>query len=504
MSISNGATHALNVFVGGQGGGTGLVTVAGGTLTASNSFLGFDASASSNTALVTGLGSVWSNASSLFVGYGGAGNRLTVGSSGQVVSVQGSVGSNASSSSNQVVVTGPGAFLHVQHVLKVGDFGAGNRLVISNGGWVRDDNSIIGLRSTNNEALVTGPGSAWTNTSGLQVGVFRGGNRLTVTNGGLIFSRGIYVGVEPSSTNNRVVIDGGTVLVTNATGAGELNVAGGTNVFNAGLIDVSQLWMLNPLGVFEFNGGTLRTSGTTNNNGRVFTVGNGSRAATLQLQGGTHRFANNLVVSSNATLAGSGAIIAGVTNAGTIAPGFSAGRISITGPLVLSNSSDLRFEIGGPAAGSQYDQLNISNTLTHAGTVNVQLINGFTPSPGQVFQLLTAPSRSGTFANVSLPVLPAGFVWTNRLTVDGSISVGALVAPTQLLNPQVLANGSFQFAFTNLPGLSFTVVTATNLALPLSNWTVLGPATELTPGHYRFTDPGATNQPLRFYRVRWP
>ena len=76
--------------------------------------------------------------------------------------------------------------------------------------------------------------------------------------------------------------------------------------------------------------------------------------------------------------------------------------------------------------------------------------------------------------------------------------------PTILTDPRTLTNGSFQFAFTNLPGLAFNILTTTNLALPLSSWTVLGPATELTPGQYRFTDPAAANRPQRFYRVRWP
>lgn len=504
LSISNGTTAALNLYVGGQGGGTGTVAVAGGTLIASNAYLGFDVAASRNTALVSGPGSLWSNSSSLFVGYSGPGNTLVVSNGAVVRGITAELGHDATSTGNQVTVSGAGAFLNLQNLLYLGNQGAGSRLVVSNGGWVRDDNSFLGYFSTNNEAVVTGPGSTWTNTSGLYVGRFRGGNRLTVTNGGFIFSRGIYIGIETASTNNRVVVDGGTVLVTNATGAGELNLSRGTNVFNAGLIDVAQLWVLNPLGYFEFNGGTLATAGTTNNNGRVFTVGNGTRAATLQLNGGTHTFANNLVLSSNATLAGTGTILGAVTNGGTISPGASAGRLAITGPLVLSSGSDLRFEIGGTVPGSAYDQLSLSNSISHAGTVTVQFINGFTPSPGQVFQLLTAPSRSGTFANISLPVLPAGYVWTNRFATDGSISVGAVVGPTQLINPVVLTNGSFQFGFTNLPGLPFTVLSATNVALPLGSWTVLGPATEFSPGQYRFTDPGATNQPQRFYRVRWP
>ena len=67
-----------------------------------------------------------------------------------------------------------------------------------------------------------------------------------------------------------------------------------------------------------------------------------------------------------------------------------------------------------------------------------------------------------------------------------------------------MANGGFHCAFTNTPGACFGVLAATNPALPLSNWTTLSDATEVSPGQFQFTDPQATNSPGRFYRVRSP
>ena len=67
-----------------------------------------------------------------------------------------------------------------------------------------------------------------------------------------------------------------------------------------------------------------------------------------------------------------------------------------------------------------------------------------------------------------------------------------------------LGDGSFQLSFANAPGASFTVLASTNVALPLSNWTVLGAATEIAPGSYRFIDPQAANSPVKFYGVRAP
>jgi hypothetical protein len=67
-----------------------------------------------------------------------------------------------------------------------------------------------------------------------------------------------------------------------------------------------------------------------------------------------------------------------------------------------------------------------------------------------------------------------------------------------------LPGGAFQFSFTNLNGLGFTVRGTTNLALPFTNWTVLGAPVESPSGQYQFTDPEATNKATRFYRVTSP
>jgi hypothetical protein len=76
--------------------------------------------------------------------------------------------------------------------------------------------------------------------------------------------------------------------------------------------------------------------------------------------------------------------------------------------------------------------------------------------------------------------------------------------PIVLSQATRLGNGAFQFAFTNAPGATFTVLASTNAALPLANWNVLGSVTEISSGQYQFTDLQATNQSLCFYRVRSP
>ncbi len=78
------------------------------------------------------------------------------------------------------------------------------------------------------------------------------------------------------------------------------------------------------------------------------------------------------------------------------------------------------------------------------------------------------------------------------------------VPPVILSGATLLANGSYQFSFTNASGSTYTVLTSTNATLPLSNWTSIGSAFEISPGQFQFADSLANNNPNRFYRVRSP
>jgi hypothetical protein len=62
---------------------------------------------------------------------------------------------------------------------------------------------------------------------------------------------------------------------------------------------------------------------------------------------------------------------------------------------------------------------------------------------------------------------------------------------------QRLANGTFQFAYTNSNGSSASVFASTNLI----NWVSLGAATQISTDLFQFTDGTATNFPRRYYKV---
>jgi hypothetical protein len=120
------------------------------------------------------------------------------------------------------------------------------------------------------------------------------------------------------------------------------------------------------------------------------------------------------------------------------------------------------------------------------------------------------------------PAIGAGNVGANIFSTDqrgyprtqnGLIDLGAVELQSPAANPPVLENitvpagggtNGLQFTFTNAPAADFTVLTATNVSLALTNWTVLGEIPQVALGQYEFTDPQAATNPVRFYRVRSP
>ncbi|HEY6167522.1 MAG TPA: hypothetical protein VI454_05750 [Verrucomicrobiae bacterium] len=386
----------------GNGSPSGQLLITNGALLTQDcdAWIGTGPGGQSNVASVSGSNSRWviNGGNGLFLGSNGAFNRLVI-SNGAFVDVNqnSALGVGATASNNEAVVTGPGSIWNIHCDFTLGSSGSGNRLVVSNGGIVINDQGTLGSSATssNNEALVTGTDSVWSNRFSLVVGSSGSRNLLVVTNGATVYGmQGIILGSTTNSTNNRVIVDGGTLVTTNA-----MDVRRGTNVLNTGLIDVNRLLVTNALGVFEFNGGTLITANGTNSNGRVFRVGNGTNAATLQLNGGTHGFSNNLVISTNASLIGTGTILGSVTNFGTIGAGTSPGSLRINGDLRLQASARMSFELGGLIPTNQYDQIVVTNLVQFAGILSLTLINNFLPNASDSFTLFKFASTSGSFTN---------------------------------------------------------------------------------------------------------
>lgn len=109
-----------------------------------------------------------------------------------------------------------------------------------------------------------------------------------------------------------------------------------------------------------------------------------SRTMTLEVQSGTTLTSTNgLSVKGGGILAGSGSIVGDVTvQGGNIAPGASAGTLSITGDFTQKSTGVYSVELGGTTAGTEHDQIAITGEAELAGFLDVALIDGYRPDAG--------------------------------------------------------------------------------------------------------------------------
>ena len=129
----------------------------------------------------------------------------------------------------------------------------------------------------------------------------------------------------------------------------------------------------------------------------------------LQLSGGT--LDAQFVEIFGGTLRGSGLITTGSgsipgqveSRGGTVSPGNGVGSLSVIGRFANDRNGTMAFDLGGTTAG-QFDSIAVTGSAALDGTLAVSLINGFNPTAGNIFTILTATEDiGGVFDNLIIP-----------------------------------------------------------------------------------------------------
>jgi len=277
------------------------------------------------------------------------------------------------------------------------------------------------------------------------------------------------------NTQNRI-LSTSNQLFTNVnntiSGAGQIGVDQ-TDVINQGVIEANapvNALTLDPRagGVFD-NEGELRVTGAGGmvialgpftNLGDVFiaagrtldrqateytqTAGSTTVDGTLELDAGGD------VMLQSGVLGGTGTVEASVLNpGGTVAPGSSAGTLTVQDAFDQSGGGTLSIELEGADPG-QFDVLAVGATAVLGGTLEVIVGDGFTPSAGESFVVLTAAQVLESFDSVVTQNLPAGFevaVFVNDDNVTVVLACGGDFNGDGALN--ILDFVAFQTAFQN-------------------------------------------------------
>jgi len=220
---------------------------------------------------------------------------------------------------------------------------------------------------------------------------------------------------------------------------------------------------------------------------------------TLTLTGANSSTAQWTVAAG--TLNGTGSIAAPVLvlSGGTLGAGgpSAVGALTISNTLTLGDGSTTTLRLNQAAA--THDSVAGVTTLTYGGALTVTNLAG-TPAAGNSFQLFNATTYTGNFEATNLPALASGLAW-NWTPTNGTLAVG--YAKPTITGFGELSNGRFSLTFTGALGASYTVYATTNLALPLSSWTVMTNSS-FNGAPVTFQDAKATNYPARFYQVALP
>jgi len=192
-------------------------------------------------------------------------------------------------------------------------------------------------------------------------------------------------------------------------------------------------------------------------------------------------FGSELGLGGNLTLSGSG--FRGISEGSCGNSQDSPGDVPVVQLLSLANEQTLFLlpESGTPWSDTSYTSGSVSGFPPGYALATV-FVNGIPSAPSDPPLPLDDIPGKGNILDISVPVP---------------------TAPT-LTNVTILNNGSCQFTFTNSIGALFGVLATKDLALPMTNWTVLGGVTEIALGQFQFIDAQAVLYPQRFYSVYSP
>ena len=366
-----------------------------------------------------------------------------------------------------------------------------------------------GAVSVNNSdgSLDIGAASTWSAPVNLISGTLTGAGALTISNqlnwsgGGLSGTGKKTVSGTLNLSGNYLNLDGTTLETTGTTvwtGNGTLYTNNGAiwNNTSTGTIDLQgdadlgsyyytgNQFTFNNAGTFTKSNGTTTDesyiNGFFNNTGTVqvqagklrFIGGYTQTAGTTNLSGGSLTFENSPLNLQGGNLAGIGTITGNVNNTGgQINPGNTIGTLTVAGDYSQTGTGTVNLELG---SATSFDKLNITGAADVGGILKLNLTNGYTPTIGTKFTVLTYSSATAKSFN----------------TIQGiDISSNLAFAPTSTGNnlilevvDQVKDLGTINFtnpqSVTDFVGdtdlfdfYRFNITTASNVQVKLTNLT---------------------------------
>lgn len=221
----------------------------------------------------------------------------------------------------------------------------------------------------------------------------------------LVFNGGTlrYTGANATSDRAFTINAGKTATIETAN---NISFAGATGAATNGALTKIGAGTLTLDGANTYTGATTVSAGTL-----VLSAGGSISSSSVVLgtgAGGTGTFDISSKASySQSDLSGNGTVNNGanvLTVTGNLAPGFSAGKLSVTGGLTLAGPSVSAMEISGTSRGvtGGYDAVDVGGSLIYGGTLALTLTGATVYDVGTTFSLFDASGFSGDFSSLNL------------------------------------------------------------------------------------------------------
>jgi autotransporter-associated beta strand protein len=344
----------------------------------------------------------------------------------------------------------------------------------------------------------------------LATNIVESGGELAFENGTVTWNKNFLFNGNGSSPT--VEVDGGGYPTLN----GNVQLSSGGCVFNVTGLAMQIIGPISGPGdlikegaaPLALEGTNTYTGDTTITTGTLLLETNGSIAdtAVIDIDSGTtldvsQRLDSTLTLATGQTLEGTGTLNGSlIAGAGSIvSPGQSSvGTLTVTNTVVLSGLTSM----GLDQAGATNSVLASHSTITYGGVLDLNELTG-PLATGSSFKLFRATSYLGSFSSLNPATPGAGQTWdTSALGTSGTIRVAA-PAPRF---------GSITLAGTNLvisgsdgrAAGDYYVLTSTNVALPLTNWTRIATNVFDGSGDFSFTNSVSPSVPSRFFLLELP
>ena len=209
-----------------------------------------------------------------------------------------------------------------------------------------------------------------------------------------------------------------------------------------------------------------------------------------QTLGGVGTVSGRLTVQPGALVAPGGTnILLGITNGAS-----ATGTLTASSDVTLNGS--VLMKLDGPGAS---DEITSTTKINFGGTLSLANISGAPLASGNSFQVFAAPVLNGSFSSITPSTPGSGLLWDTAHLNAGVLSV----VPAPGITGVKMSGANFTFTGTNgTPHANYLILTTTNLALPMINWTVMATNSFDTGGNFHVTNSVGAGSNARFYLVQ--